>query len=176
VRSSAETQPVTLRCEAAGRASKGDGPGRSSFEARRLTRLAPQDDGEVLCTGYASTQSAILVGAGIGKPTCFKPSIWKRIAARISRSVSLTVADIELAIGRLIGPEREQRRVVVGGRFGGCDGGVHGGLQILLSSYLVTLATSKECTAENYPGGGGSSAKSLNANSSSVRKSAINWA
>jgi hypothetical protein len=35
---------VTLRCRREATASKGDG--RSSFEARRLRRLAPQDDGE----------------------------------------------------------------------------------------------------------------------------------
>ena len=36
-------------------------------------------------------------------------------------------ADIELAIGGLVGAERKQRRVVVRGDGGGCDGGVHGG-------------------------------------------------
>jgi hypothetical protein len=36
--------PVTLRCTREARASKGDGPGRSSFEAHSLRSLAPQDD------------------------------------------------------------------------------------------------------------------------------------
>jgi hypothetical protein len=50
--------------------------------------------------------------------------------------LDLDAADLELAVGRLVGPEREQRRVMVGGQGGG-DGGVHGGPAVAICRTLA---------------------------------------
>src|SRR4029077_7713922 len=49
---------------------------------------------------YASTYSAMLVGAGTAKPSALRPSTWKRMASRISASTSGIVAPVATQPGR----------------------------------------------------------------------------